>query len=89
MTLNCPNIVTVLGFSFLRGNIRNNRVIKLGGIVSDKINDDLTVDIECPVCEKTLPRRGVKGHIIGTHNYTCPFCSEDFIVVIDELNKSV
>ncbi len=29
--------------------------------MSDKINDDLTIDIECPVCEKLLPRRGVKG----------------------------
>ncbi|MCU8277791.1 hypothetical protein M2G82_20130 [Vibrio vulnificus] len=49
----------------------------------DKINDDLTIDIECPVCEKLLPRRGVKGQIVGVHHFTCQWCSENFTVTID------
>ena len=56
--------------------------------MTDKINDDLTVDVECPVCEKTLPRRGVSGHVLGMHSFTCPWCSEDFFVLIDKSNKS-
>ncbi|WP_322805382.1 hypothetical protein SO574_23390 (plasmid) [Vibrio alfacsensis] len=56
--------------------------------MSDKINDDLTIDIECPVCEKNLPRRGVKGQIVGVHHFTCQWCSEDFIVTIDPPEKA-
>ncbi len=51
--------------------------------MSDKVNNDGTVDIECPVCEKTLPRRGVKGELVGTHSFTCPWCSESFTVCIE------
>ncbi|EPI2026874.1 hypothetical protein ACSYON_004078 [Vibrio vulnificus] len=56
--------------------------------MSDKINDDLTIDIECPVCEKILPRRGVKGQIVGVHHFTCQWCSEDFTVTIDPPEKA-
>lgn len=53
----------------------------------DRINDDLTIDIACPVCEKLLPRRGVKGQIVGVHHFTCQWCSEDFTVTIDPPEK--
>lgn len=55
--------------------------------MTDKINADLTIDVECPVCEKTLPRRGVKGQILGEHSFTCPWCSEDFVVTIEPLEQ--
>lgn len=51
--------------------------------MTDKINADLTIDVECPVCERTLPRRGVKGQIVGVHSLTCTWCSEDFVVTIE------
>ncbi|EGU37782.1 hypothetical protein [Vibrio scophthalmi] len=51
--------------------------------MTDKINADLTIDVECPVCERTLPRRGVKGQIVGVHSFTCTWCSEDFVVTIE------
>lgn len=57
-------------------------------LMSDKINDDLTMDIECPVCEKLLPRRGVKGQIVGVHHFTCQWCSEDFTVTIGPPEKA-
>lgn len=52
--------------------------------MSDAINEDSTIDVACPCCEKLLPRRGTKGQFIGFHSYVCPYCSEDFDVVIEE-----
>lgn len=51
--------------------------------MSDKINDDLTIDIECPLCLKLLPRRGVKGNIFGVHQFVCMWCEETFEITID------
>ncbi len=54
----------------------------------DFINDDLTLDVECPHCEKLLPRRGLKISTIyelpGNYSLTCPYCSEDFQIQIGD-----
>ena len=80
-----PQQRELLGFLYLS---EYNVTSKKEGLMPDRINNDLTIDIACPVCEKLLPRRGVKGQIVGVHHFTCQWCSEDFTVTIDPPEKA-
>ncbi|BCL74206.1 hypothetical protein VNTUMSATTG_61430 (plasmid) [Vibrio nigripulchritudo] len=54
----------------------------------EKLNADLTLDIECPVCEEVLPRRGLKPdeqrNIANNHTFVCPYCSEQIEIYIEK-----
>lgn len=56
--------------------------------MTERINDNLTVDVECPYCERLLKNRGLKisckSQLVGQFKIHCIYCNQFFDVMFDE-----